>query len=191
MLDAALWQSLLGAVVGFALAQLANFGKISWNWWWRPRLRIESASENLEVLSHKTSTADSGWLDEKAFGFDVQNCGRSLATNVRSQLLKIEARDRDQSEFSVVFSGAAPLRLYSNVGRRDGSLVATIVPQARVIVALAEWRDDHVGVVFPATESWPDYYEEFCEGAVEYRFRVVAFSDDSHYVSETLLLQPK
>lgn len=51
-------QAGMGAVIGFALAQLVNLVKLGWDLITRPRFRIEH-TDNCQILSHSTAQAAS------------------------------------------------------------------------------------------------------------------------------------
>lgn len=187
MLQPEWWIPAIGAVIGFVLAQLVSGAKIARDWWSRPRLRIETLSSSHQVLAHSTQISQIGYVEERKFAFIVRNAGRSVAEAVQFQVLKIEIKERGAPDFADVFDGSLPLHLYRNADRDDGSLTATIVPRAGPIVSLASWREDY-GVIFPETDCLPDYYEEICASAKEYRFSVVAFGKNAKYVTAQFVL---
>jgi len=56
-------------------------------------------------------------------------------------------------------------------------------------VHLGTWREDY-SVIFPAVMVVPDYYEEICSSAVEYRFTVAAFDDHGRYTTAVASIIP-
>lgn len=182
-----LLSSILGAVIGFSLAQAVDLVKVARSWWLRPVLAIKPAGDGNQILRHAVPTGDY-LLDEAVYGFEVHNTGRQIALNVRFQILEIEADSTQNAKFKIVFQGARDLFTYGTVEKSQGDLSTTIVPGGSTIVSLAAWREDH-GVIFPDTKGIPDYYEEFCHGSEAYRFAVVAFADNAKFVKHTFTLR--
>lgn len=173
--------------MGFALAQVLNISKLLHDWVVQPRLRIEKVGGTWRILSHSTEVVSGELCKEEIFGFYVRNIGRRAATGVRCQLLKIEHRGRESPEFMNIDEGAANLRIYAGDSVREGELMTTLIPKASVLFQIATWRADY-SVAFPSIDRVPPYYEEFCAGAVEYRFTVVAIDDQARYVTEQLTI---
>lgn len=180
----------LGAVIGFVLAQLVNLAGIIWKWCRRPRLRIEplSGNGNWLILMHYPDQGNDEPLNEKMYGFYVRNVGRTIATCVRFQIIRVECRKGKCLGFSECSHQAQDLAIYTNSTGKRGAEMVTLVPGARVLVHLGSWREDY-GVVFPGSISVPDYYEEICTGASEYRFTVVAFDDRAHFKSAVAIIR--
>lgn len=177
----------IGAILGFLLAQLINVAKLAWDWWKRPRLDIEMPGGNCQILSHGTEVGRGDIRDEKIFGFYVRNTGRQIATGVRIQLIKIEYREKDWPEFADISDQAYSLALYRGAAHKSEDTETVLVPGASALVHLASWREDY-DPIFPAVSGLPDYYEEICALAVEYRFTVVAFDDKVRYVRKVLTI---
>ena len=175
----------IGAILGFLLAQLINVAKLMWDWWKRPRLVIESPGHNCQILSHGTEAGHGEIYDENIYGFYVRNVGRRIATGVRIQLIKIEYAEQSWPEFAKISGHAYDLALYKGAGRKSEDTETVLVPGASVLVKLAGWREDH-DVVFPAVSELPDYYEEICVYATEYKFTVVAFDERARFVQKVL-----
>ena len=182
-----LFKSGLGAMLGFALAQVLNIAKLVYDSIVQPRLRIEKVGGAWRVLSHSTEAAHGALYKEEIFSFSVRNVGRRVATGVRCQLLKIEYRRKEWPEFADVKESAADLRTYAEGGGGEGDLVTTLIPQACAQFQVAAWREDYP-VLFPSIDRTPAYYEEICSGAVEYRFTVVAIDDQARFVTEQLTI---
>lgn len=179
----------IGAILGFLLAQLVNLSKIIWDSWNRPKLAIEPVGDNCLLLSHSTEASSGERIKENIFGFEVRNIGRRIATGVRAQLIKIEYRNRDWPKFADISTHAYDLALYLGAGRKSQDTRAVLIPGASVTIELAGWREDY-DAVFPAVSGLPDYYEEICAGATEYRFTVVAFDDTARFVRKILTVSP-
>jgi hypothetical protein len=181
-----LFKSGAGAVIGFALAQVVNIAKVSVEWVRRPKLKIETVGENHILLAHLAETEQEP-MEEIVYGFYVHNVGRRIATNTRFQIIKIEIRGKNDSSFSVVCNAALDLSTYINPYRK-GSKEATVVPGATVQIELAGYRENYE-VIFPATDSIPEYYEEACSGSFEYRFEVVAFAENASFVKKQVTVR--
>jgi hypothetical protein len=184
-----LLKSGLGAVIGFALAQLVNLIKLGYQAVTRPKLRIEHVGDTHQVVNHSAQADPHGeLLSEVYYGFYVRNAGRRIASHVRFQILKIETRGKDATGFREVSSTALDLSTYTGSEGTSGSREVTLLPGARALIELAWWREDNEAV-FPAIGKRLEYYEEACQHAREYRFTVAAFDDDLNYSSSTLVLQ--
>lgn len=177
----------IGAVIGFSLAQLVSAAKLFWDWWNQPKFEIKSRSAIWLLLSHTTETQGYECYDEDIYGFQLRNTGRGIATGVRIQLIKIEYYDEQRSKYIEVSEHAHDLSLYTSAGRQPDNTEIVLVPGANVDVQLASWREDY-DVIFPSVSALPDYYEEICYSAPDYRFTVVAFDDKGHFVQEVLTL---
>lgn len=178
----------IGAVIGFLLAQLINVARLIWEWWTRPRLVIELPHENCQILSHGAQVGRGKIYDEKIFGFYVRNEGQRIATGVRFQLVKIEYREKEWPEFADISDQAYELTLYMGAGRKSEDTETVLVPRAGALVELGGWREDHEAI-FPSVVGLPDYYEEICAGATDFRFTVVAFDDKARFVRKVLTIK--
>jgi hypothetical protein len=178
-----LLRSGLGAIIGFALAQTVNIAKVAGEWLVRPRLRIEAIDkDSWRILTHHAEAANGETYEEETYGFYVRNAGRRIATGVRFQLMKIEYRGKNFPHFVDRSLQTHDLSVYNQFGDGRGASAITLVPNARAIVHLGTWREDS-SVIFPAVASIPDYYEESCQGADEFRFTVVAFDDKARFIT--------
>jgi hypothetical protein len=182
----------LGAVIGFALAQFVNLVKVARDWLMRPRLRIEpvsGGSNGWRILMHSAQVNRGEFLEEETYGFYVHNIGRTIATGVRFQLIKIEYRGSEWPEFAEASNQTSDLAVYNGSGaNKRGAESATLVPGAKTLVHLGSWREDY-DVVFPAIHSIPDYYEESCSSADEFRFTVVAYDDHAHFTTGVAIIR--
>lgn len=181
-----LTSSAAGAVIGFLLAQVADLVRRLFAWWARPVLEFRLV-ENHVLLSH-TAESEHGYLQEVLFGFGVHNRGKSVATGVRCQILKISHRRDDESEFEEFPNSALNLCSFSGAGSVTGSDVVTVVPDATVVIGLAYWRQD-IDVIRPLAANVFDYYDEITESSHVYRFEVVAFDDTGRYVTQRLSVE--
>jgi hypothetical protein len=167
----------LGAVIGFMLAQVVSLSTFAASRIRRPRLGIlSSQSQNWQILMHSVEAENGETYKEEEYGFYVCNRGRRIATEVQFQILSIECRGRNQSEFAEISRHTFDLEVYSGSNRRVGEKIVTLVPGAQVLIHLASWREDS-NVVYPAVDAIPDYYEEICSHAIDYRFTIVSFDD--------------
>jgi hypothetical protein len=178
----------IGAILGFLLAQFVNVARLIWDWWNRPKLVIEPVGQNCVLLGHGTEAGSGEIYDEEVYGFYVRNTGRRIATGVRVQLINIEYREHNWPKFADISEHAYDLALYKGAGRKSEDTEAVLVPEATVVIELARWREDY-GTIFPAVSGLPDYYEEICALATEYRFTVVAFDDKAHFVRKILTVR--
>ena len=151
----------------------------------RPRLVIGSPNDRCLILSHFDQVGNDEFYEEKIYGFYVRNIGRRIATGVRVQLIKTEYRGRSWPEFAEISEHAYDLTIYKGAGRKSHDIETVLVPKAAILIRLAGWREDQ-DVVFPAVSGLPDYFEEICHGATEFRFTVVAFDDKARFVQEVL-----
>ena len=151
----------------------------------RPQLAIELPNDNCQILSHGAEVGHGEIYDEKIYGFYVRNVGRSIATGVKIQLIKIEYSGKSSPEYSEISEHAYTLSLYKGSDVNSADTEAVLVPGASVLVKLAGWREDY-DVLFPAVSGLPDYYEETCGGATKYRFTIVAFDDQKRFVRKVL-----
>jgi hypothetical protein len=184
--DGDLIKSGLGAIIGFALAQFVNVVKLGWDWWRKPKLKIEHSETNC-LLSHTTALSSGEMAGEKYYGFEVRNTGWRVATGVQFQIVKIE--NEIEGGWAEMADTALVLSTYHGADAKTAETKATIIPGASVAVGLATWRQDH-DTVIPLAYGIPDYYEEFCEGSKAYRFTVVAFEDNGYYVKAVLTVRP-
>ena len=177
-------ESGIGAIVGFALAQLFNGAKMIREWYTRPKLVIESCHENavLETTEHHT-----------IYGFSVRNSGRGIATGVRVQLLTIVARHEGKKHYRLS-ENAYDLSPYRRGKSESLSVPLTLVPGAAIEIMLAsrnDFKDDAIcdDVIYPSVSEIPHLFEEIATGADEYRYTIVAFDDKAHSTQKTLSLQ--
>lgn len=182
-MDAEYIQGAIGAVVGFTLAQLVNVAKLLLDWCLKPRLKIE-ASEDCRALHH-TAQTEHGYLDEEIYAFSVSNKGFRIATGVRFQLIKIEKRESDAKKFETVSDEASDLAPYIGSDVTAEPNPAVLVPGAAISVRLGKWREDYPCVI-PAVRNLPDYFEEMCDTADEFRFTVIAFDDKARHTKKVL-----
>ncbi len=171
----------MDVVLGF-VGQVINFLKLVWQWWMRPRFTIGPA----DVLWEDPLAIHPGGESNPSvvYGFHIRNTGREVATGIRVQLTKIEIRRQaDEGEPTCL------LRCTYDLGLEGGGSEATLVPAAAVAVRLASWSRAS-DVIAPETSGLPQYYQEVCENAAEYRFTVVVFDDRSHHKEQTLTLTP-
>src|SRR5260221_11782372 len=89
----------MGGLAGFMLAQIVQAGKWFIDWCQRPYLVIEDHNDCL-ILSHSDEQANGERYEEKRYGFYVRNRGRSIATGVQFQLIKIEHKPDPTAGFS-------------------------------------------------------------------------------------------
>jgi hypothetical protein len=87
-----LWQSAIGGVVGFALAQVANLSAFLKDRFYRPKLTICAKNPRHLILNHDVQVELTEFVKEKIFGFEVCNRGRTVATGVQFQLLSLECQ---------------------------------------------------------------------------------------------------
>lgn len=173
-MDVDILRSGAGALLGFLLAQLVNVAALAYDRFTRARLRIDTST--LQILSHSSEAGNGELYREELYGFAVRNTGRRVATGVEFQLLKIETRRRKDSEFRTVADNTFELAVYNTASAKRGATKVTLVPGSAVLVHLATWREDYWAVM-PAVNGIPDYYEETCSDAEEYRFTLAAFGD--------------
>jgi hypothetical protein len=181
-----LLKSGLGAVIGSLLAQFVNVAKLAWDWWRKPKLKIEHSDTN-RLLSHTTSLPSGEMVGEEYYGFEVRNTGKHVATGVQFQIVKIE--NEIEGGWAEMANTALGLSTYHGADATTSEAKATLVPGASVAVGLATWREDR-DTVMPLAHGLPDYYEELCEGSKAYRFTVVAFEDNGYYVTAVLTVKP-
>lgn len=174
-MDFDILKSVLGAIVGFFLAQFVNLAQLVYNRFTRPRLSID-ASQTL-ILSHSTEINPGEYAKEELYGFTVGNTGRRIATGVEFQLLQVDVRYRKEDEFRTVVNHTFALSLYTSSSGERGATKVTLVPGSAVLVHLATGREDY-DAIFPIVDGIPDYYEETCSEADGYRFTVATFGDD-------------
>ncbi len=184
-----LLKSALGAVIGFFLAQVVNLAKIAWDIYRRPRLVITHPdSKNWRVLMHDAQVGLGETYAEEIYAFYVCNVGRRIATGVRFQLIKIEYRGVNWLEFADASEQTCDLAVYTQASANRGAESITLVPGAKTLVHLASWREDY-DVVFPAVATLPDYFEEICTGATEFRFTVVVFDDHARFTTAIVTIR--
>ena len=176
-------ESVLGGIVGFALAQLVHVAKFLWERHTRPKLVIDSYCENsvLEIGERHTT-----------YGFSVRNKGLTVATGVRVQLVKMVAH-HDENKHNILSENAYDL---SPLRRRDTgstSVPLTLFPGASIEIALASRNDRDDGryedVIFPSVSEMPHLFEEMATGATEYMYSVVVFDDKANSSQKTLSLR--
>jgi hypothetical protein len=176
--SADLFKAFGGATLGFILGQLVNVAKLVREWWVRPRFEIHGYGDDWHLLSHGVQAGNGEFYDEIIYGFEVTNKGRSTATGVRVQLIQIEVHEKGE-EYRVISRHASDLRLYSE-RRTETTGNIVLIRGASIVVQLASWREDYHAdyhAIFPAVAGLPDYYEESCQTAFDYRFSVAVFDD--------------
>ena len=184
------WMSGIGAIVGFALAQLINGAKIILNgvkiireWYTRPKLVIEPCCENsvIETTEHHT-----------IYGFSIRNAGRRIATGVRVQLVKIVAQNNGTKN-RLLSENAYDLSPYRRGKGELLSVPLTLVPGAAIEIKLASRNDfdDEIyeDVIYPSVSALPHLFEEIATGATGYLYTVVVFDDKAHSSQKILSLR--
>lgn len=172
----------IGAVVGFVLAQLINAAKLLREWYTRPKLVIESRHEHsvLEISERHTF-----------YGFSIRNTGRSIATGVRVQVIKIVAQ-HDGSKNLVLSENAYDLSPYRRGKGETLSAPMTLVPGAAIEINLASRNDFDDGmyedVIYPSVSEVPHLFEEIATGATGYSYTVVVFDDKARSSQKILFL---
>jgi hypothetical protein len=167
--------------MGFLLAQLVNLSVMCRKRWLRSKLAILTLDASL-IISHIAQIDVGEVAEEKYFGFNVRNVGRSVATGVRFQILTLEFRDNDKKEFNRFPDTAMNLATYSGADSERGNEKITLVPGAAATIALAWWREDSE-ILRPCAANIFDYYEEACQEATQFKFHVVAFDDSGDFVT--------
>jgi len=180
----------LGAIVGFTLAQIFNFSVLFSKWIKRPKLKLEMPDDDFRILSHVTQTENGEHLREEVFAISLANYGASVSTNVRVQLTKIEIRDKDSPHLSTVSEDAFGLATYSSFGRNSQSALITLAPGTKAQIRLGGWREDYDAFFPSITGQLPEYYEDACRDAVEYRLTIVAIDDQSRFVIRSVSVYP-
>lgn len=142
------------------------------------------------ILSHTTQADLNSFLKEIIYGFHVRNTGRRIATGVKFQILKIETRNDSSRGFATASDRVITLATYNHADKIRGDIQTTLVPNAATLVSLAFWREDR-DAIFPSATYLPDYYEEGCADAIEYRFTVVAFADNANFATEVLTIDTR
>ena len=163
-------QPAIGAIIGFSLAQLVNLAGIGWNWWRRPKLFL---GDVVEIPSDDPTDACS-------YTFSVKNTGRSIATSVQFQLIKIEFQQNEKCGFQCISEHVYNLPVYNSQTNQKYT-EAVLIPEATVDVHLAsrpDYKERGMDIIYPASPGLPDFYDTVCEGAAKYRFTVVTFDDD-------------
>ena len=175
-------ESGIGAIIGFFLAQIVNMGKIIRDWYNRPKFVVESRQEN--------------WILERAerhtvYGFFVRNKGRTIATGVRVQVVKILAR-HDGNKHYILSENAYDLLPYHQGRRESVSVPLTLFPGSSVDIHLASRNDYDNGayedVIYPSVSELPHLFEEIATGANEYIYTVVVFDDKANSSQKTSCL---
>jgi hypothetical protein len=189
-----LWQSAIGGVVGFALAQVANLSAFLKDRFYRPKLTICAKNPRHLILNHDVQVELTEFAREKIFDFEVCNRGRTVATGVQFQLLSLECQRTENAEFFLVSESTMRLRTYVQESSATAETL-TLAPGAKVTVGVAQWQDGYHGdrdLLFPLiTEPLPEYYQQSCEGAVVFRAKVATFDDGKAFATSTLLLKPR
>lgn len=176
-------KSALGAVVGFALAQLVNLASVIRAWWRRPLLGIEPMDY---ILSHNTMIDGGVFQDEVIYGFNVRNDGKTVATGVQFQILHIRHRGPNDAEWHSLKDMALPLRTYAGDDLKGRDSI-TLVPAAAATIELARWMEGHNSVT-PSAPGLFEYYDESVSGSNEFQFEVVAFADGGYFKTSTVVV---
>ena len=154
-------------VIEAVVTKLVDCAKMAWIWRKRPRLIIESPNDKgvLEVRER-----------DIIYGCSVRNVGRLTATDVRVQLLKVEARH--QNGYRTLLEHTYDLEPTAHT---DCSDPIVLVPGGKKDFRLAYSRDSGLaystydGIVFPSVSELPEQFEELAFGVDEYRYTVAAF----------------
>jgi hypothetical protein len=187
---AELLKSGVGGAVGFLLAQLVNVAKVCRDRWLEPKLVIEVKGQNSRLLSHTVEAPHGQYLKEEIYGFSVRNIGRSVATGIRVQLVRIEQRGRKDENFGTISEHAQDLEHYNGDSRASGGTEAVLVPGAAVIIELAWWPENWWALM-PAVAALPHYFEESCADASVYRFTVVVFDDKARFAQQIITIDQR
>lgn len=173
-------ESGIGAVIGFVLAQLVNVVKLFWEWRNRPKLIIESNGDNsvLETGEHYSH-----------YGCSVRNVGRTIATGVRVQLVRIEGRHSGH-EFRCLLEHTYELFPFRHGTGASASAPIVLVPGMAIEIGLASKKGSdvitHCDAILPSVSGIPELFEEMVFGLSEYRYTVVAFDDRAHSARKVL-----
>lgn len=175
-----LFDPVMGAIVGFLLAQVVQVAVIAWNYFKRPKLVIGDVVE--------VSTDDP--TDACSYTFCVQNKGLSIATSVKFQLIKIEFLHTEKCGFKCISEHVYNLPIYNSQSQQKYA-EAVLIPNATIHINLAfqpDYNEQGQDIITPASQGLPDFYDTVCEGAEKYRFTVVAFDDKAHYAQKVLTI---
>lgn len=184
-----LLKSGMGAIIGFALAQIVNFSQIGWRWWRRPVLKIESIRGDYLLMEHITEVAPGEYAEAKEFGFVVRNTGRGIATGVQFHLTRIETRSRNATEFHLASEHTYTLQIDQSGTFAEDRTRVTLVPGTSVIVKLATWREAW-DCIYPSITPRPEYYQDALTRVAECKFVVVVFDDTGSYDTQEILVKP-
>jgi hypothetical protein len=188
-MDPDILKAALGAVAGFVLAQLVNLARVLREWFTEPRLAIEMFPNCL--LMFGDIKIDGGkTVRNTHYGFMVRNTGRRIAAGVRFQILEIETRSGPGDEFSSIHGTVLDLFSENGLDKGLGSREATIVPKAAISVTVATWRSDQEAIMI-ATDNVPERWDFLASTAQDFRFTVVAFGENAHFVTTTLIIRTK
>lgn len=180
-----LLKSGLGALIGFALAQLVNLAALVWKRWRRPKLKIKQI-KNALLLSHTTQLSPTEDADELYFGFVVQNVGRTVSTGVRFQIIGIKFGHKNGDFLDYLGEMALDLSVYRGAhGTETGASEITLVPNAAARIALAWWREDQTALR-PCVDNSFDYYDEMADNVTEFEFDIAAFDDSGNLATSTI-----
>ncbi len=146
-------------------------------------------SPNAELLTHSVEFDRGSFLEETIYGFSVKNVGRSIATGVQFQMVKIETRANADEAFRLASDHTYSLSLFEGANAHTLPESITLLPSAQVDVRLATEREDSWAIM-PAIRRIPDYFEESHTTSDEYRFTVAVFDDKSHSASSVILISP-
>ena len=150
----------------------------------RPEFVIETNGENsvLETGERRTH-----------YGFCVRNAGRTIATGVRVQLIRVEGR-RPGCELRCLLDHAFDLAPFRCETGASISASLALVPETAIGFGLATkteldavtFDDD---LILPSVTGLPDQFEEVASGFADYRYTVVAFDDRAQFARKVIAIR--
>ena len=179
-----------GAIIGYILAQFTNVAYLCWKRYKKPKFRIEKINGTYKVFDGYEE--EEHWNDPEAlqhtfYAFRLRNTGKSVARNVRAQIVKLEVKQTGRKHFGEVSQGVGDLYEFTGPKSAVENSTFTLAPKASVDIHFAGTREDLEPTIFPAAIRTKEHYELIEYGAI-YKFAIVVFDDDGNYTPTTIIL---
>jgi len=160
----------IGALVGFALAQSGNFVAFLREQWMGPKLKIEAIPV---ILDHSAEVGQAELVRETIYEITVSNRGRRVAKSVTVALARATYFGADREV--VLINSLRYLKEGISCNKNND-----IIPKTALNFEVARWREDE-NFFFPAGGRLAEYFEESASGFRKVEFLIVAWDVEGRH----------
>lgn len=121
------------------------------------------------------------------YAFRLRNTGKSVARNVRVQIIKLEVKLKGRTQFRKVSQGIGDLYEYTGPKFSVENSSFMLVPKASVDIHFAGTRVDLEPTIYPAGIRTTEHFSLIDHGAI-YKFSIFVFDNEGHVKSRTIKL---